>query len=138
MNSGVRTRLSVLMFLEYFVWGAWGVAIGTYFMNSATAGGLNLSGSLFGWIGAALPIGDMSSALFIGLIADRLFSTEKVLAVLHLLGAGLLAWAAYTCAQSAPEIKAAFETAAGEKKIGTGSLLNLIDRKASLQADVNR
>jgi nucleoside transporter len=138
MNSAVRTRLSVMMFLQYFVWGAWGVAIGTYLLNPATAGGLNLSGSLFGWIGAALPIGAMISPLFIGLIADRLFSTEKVLAVLHLLGAGLLAWAAYTCAQSAPEIKGAFETAAREKQIGTGSLLNLIDRKTSLQTDVNR
>jgi nucleoside transporter len=131
-------RLSVMMFLEYFVWGAWGVAIGTYLLNPPTAGGLNLSGNLFGWIGVALPVGAMISPLFVGLIADRLFSTEKVLAVLHLLGAVLLAWAAYVCSQSAPEIKAAFETAAREKKIGTGNLMDLIDRKTSLQADVNK
>ena len=83
MDQSVRIKLSVMMFLQYFVWGAWGVAIGTYLLSLPTEGGLNFSGNLTGWIGAAIPIGAMISPLFIGLIADRLFATENVLAVLN-------------------------------------------------------
>ncbi|HEY1859470.1 MAG TPA: MFS transporter, partial [Gemmataceae bacterium] len=138
MDRSVRIKLSVMMFLQYFVWGAWGVAIGTYLLSLPTQGGLNFSGNLTGWIGAAIPIGAMISPLFIGLIADRLFSTEKVLAVLHLVGAALLVWAAYTCAQGFPEIESAFNGQAKEEKVGTGTLLDALDRQKSLQTDINK
>jgi nucleoside transporter len=136
MDQNVRVKLSIMMFLEYFVWGAWGVAIGTYLFNLPTQGGLDFTGGQGGWIGAAIPIGAMISPLFIGLIADRLFSTEKVLAVLHLLGAVFLGWAAYTCSQGYPEVKSAFESVAKEQKIGEYTLLDALAKQSELQEEV--
>jgi nucleoside transporter len=113
-----------MMFLQYFIWGAWGVVIFTFLLNSAPQGGLNFSGDLAGWIGATLPIGAMISPVFVGLFADRLFASEKVLAVLHLLGAALLGWAAWTCDQHQPQIKAAFDHAAAAQGLEPGSSLD--------------
>src|SRR5262249_26759489 len=76
--------------------------------------------------------------IFIGLLADRLFSTEKVLAVLHLVGALFLAWGAYIASQGFPEVKAAFETAAKEQKIGEGTLLDALAEQTKLQEEVNK
>jgi len=80
----VRTRLSAMMFLEFFIWGSWGVAI-TGYGNS-----LNFTGSQLGWLGAVAAIGAIISPLFVGLIADRFFAAQKVLGVLHLLGGACL------------------------------------------------
>jgi nucleoside transporter len=139
MNQGIRTKLSIMMFLEYFVWGAWAVALGTYLLSLPTSGGLDFTGTETGWIYTTTAIGAMISPLFIGLIADRLFSTEKVIAVLHIAGAGLLGWAAYTCTQGSPEIDSAFKGAAKEVRgFETGSLLDAIDREQSLERDVKK
>ncbi len=127
MDSSVRSRLSIMMFLEYFIWGAWGVVIFTYIGTLPTSGGLNFSGDLQGWIDATLAIGAMISPVFIGLFADRLFSTEKVLAVLHTLGGVLLAWAAWSCAQNQPLIRSSFETVARTEQVGAeGSVLTVL------------
>jgi len=77
----IRTRLSVMMFLEFMLWASWYVPIGGY-MNSV----LGFTGSQIGWIYTTTALGAMISPLFVGYIADRLFSTERVLGILHLIG----------------------------------------------------
>ena len=77
----VRTRLSVMMFLEFFVYGCWGVAIAGYGQT------LGFSGSQIGWLIAVGAIGAIISPLFVGLIADRYFAAQRMLSVLHFLGA---------------------------------------------------
>lgn len=85
----VRNRLCVMMFLEYFVWGLWGVEIGGYM-----AGHLRFDGAEIGKVFSTTAIAAMLSPLLFGYAADRLFSSERLLGVLHLFGAGLLATAA--------------------------------------------
>src|SRR5262245_38094388 len=87
----VRTRLSVMMFLQYFVWGAWWVTLGTYLSSAKGADGQRLFSDAFvgGAYGTA-SIAAMIAPFFVGMIADRFFSTERLLFVLHVVGAGLL------------------------------------------------
>jgi len=83
--SGMRARLRAMMFLEYFVWGAWYVTLGTYLART-----LQFSGQQVGWAAGTTAVGAMISPFFVGFIADRWFATQKVLASLHALGAALL------------------------------------------------
>jgi nucleoside transporter len=85
MSLSDRVLLSTMMFLNYVIWGAWYVTIGTYL--TAT---LKFSGTQAGAVFGTTALACMISPFFVGLIADRYFSTEKVLAVLHLVGAVLL------------------------------------------------
>ena len=91
MRDGVRLRLCVMMFLQYAVWGAWGVSIGGYMYET-----LHFDGTQVGWIFSTTAIAAMISPLFVGYIADRFFATQKLLAALHLIGAILLLIAAFT------------------------------------------
>ena len=81
----LNARLSLMMFLNYVIWGAWYVTIGTYL--TAT---LKFSGTEAGAVFGTTALASMISPFFVGLIADRFFATERVLAVLHLMGAVLL------------------------------------------------
>ncbi len=85
LSPSVRTRLAVMMFLQFFVWGSWFVTLSTYLgLGKGFAGGD---------IGAAystMPWGAIVAPFLVGMIADRFFAAEKVLAIMHLLGAGLL------------------------------------------------
>ena len=78
-------QLCFMMFLNYVVWGAWYVTLGTYL--TAT---LHFSGTETGAVFGTTALASMISPFFVGMIADRFFSTEKVLAALHLVGAVLL------------------------------------------------
>ena len=86
MSSFSRNaRLSGMMFLNYVVWGAWYVTIGTYL--TAT---LKFSGTETGAVFGTTALASMISPFFVGLIADRFFATEKILAALHVIGAVFL------------------------------------------------
>jgi nucleoside transporter len=85
MHPSVSIRLSILMFLQYFVWGAWYVTMGTYILSGLKGDAIQL-GSAY----ANLSIAAIISPFFIGLIADRFFSAQKVLGVLHISGAFVL------------------------------------------------
>ncbi len=91
MRDSVRLRLCIMMFLQYAVWGAWGVSIGGYMYET-----LHFDGAQVGWMFSTTAIAAMISPLFVGFIADRFFATEKLLAALHLIGAILLLIAALT------------------------------------------
>jgi len=84
-----RTRLSLMMFLQYFVWGSWAVSAGGYMGKT-----LHFDGASIGLIYSTTAIGAIFAPLFVGYIADRFFATERILATLHIVGGGLLLVAA--------------------------------------------
>src|SRR5215468_9029652 len=79
-----RIRFSLMMFLNYVIWGAWYVTLSTYLTINLKFTGTE-AGAVFGTTALACII----SPFFVGLIADRFFASERVLAVLHLFGAVL-------------------------------------------------
>ena len=84
MSTSVYTRLSVMMFLQFFVWGAWFVTLGTYLF------GIGFSGTDVSLAYLTNNIGAIIAPFFVGLIADRFFASQHVIGVLHLVGAGIL------------------------------------------------
>lgn len=86
----MRARLSVMMFLEYFIWGAWYVTLGTWLGQR-----LHFSGQEIGLAAGTTALGAVVSPFLVGLMADELFATQRLLATLHGIG-GLLLWFAST------------------------------------------
>jgi len=89
MTAGVKFRLSFMMFLEFFIWGAWFVTMGTYLAKN-----LGAEGAQIGQAYETQAIGAIIAPFIIGLIADRYFSAQRILGVLHLIGAVLMFFAA--------------------------------------------
>ena len=85
MKSTTRFQLSFMMFLEFFIWGGWFVTMGTFLGNNLSA-----SGAETGMAYSTQSWGAIIAPFIIGLIADRFFNAEKILGVLHLIGAVLM------------------------------------------------
>jgi len=94
MKASIRTRLSLMMFLQFFIWGGFFVTMGTYLLNAFSGQeGLN---SIIGRAYATHNWAALIAPLFVGLIADRFCNAERVNGVCHLAGAVLLWIAAGT------------------------------------------
>src|SRR3954451_16697730 len=85
MKLTTRLELSVMMFLEFFIWGAWFVTLGTFLINN-----LQANGAQTGAVSSTQSWGAIIAPFIIGLIADRFFNAEKILGVLHIIGAILM------------------------------------------------
>ena len=85
MKLSIKIQLSIMMFLQFFIWGAWFVTMGTFLSQNLTATGAEtaMAYSTQSW-------GAIIAPFIIGLIADRFFNAERILGVLHLAGGGLM------------------------------------------------
>ena len=96
MNKSAMGRLSLMMFLQYAVWGAWLPLAARYLSASTAEGGLGFTGSQIGLIlGLAGSIGAIASPFIAGQLADRYFNTERFLALLLAIG-GVIKWVTST------------------------------------------
>jgi nucleoside transporter len=126
MESGSpRVRLSVMMFGQYFVLGAWAVTLATFLMARPNRGGLDFPASYAGWIYSTLALAGIISPLLTGFLADRFVAAQKLMGVCHLLGGALLGGAAYWCDCQQPLVEAAYLTAGAN---GQSALPEAIDR----------
>jgi len=85
MTAGIRVKLSTMMFLEFFVWGAWFVTLGPFLGNNLKATGVE-TGAVF----STQSWGAIIAPFVIGLIADKYFNAERILGILHIVGAILM------------------------------------------------
>src|SRR5688572_24103346 len=86
LGMGLRINLSIMMFLQFAIWGAWFVVLGNYIYD------MGFTQADIGRVYGTMSLGAIVSPIFVGQIADRYFSSERLMAVLHLAGAGLLFW----------------------------------------------
>src|SRR6188472_4350985 len=85
MNSLIRVKLSLMMFLEFFIWGAWFVTMGTYLSQVLSSEGNQIAAAY-----STQSLGAIIAPFIIGLIADRYFAAQRILGFLHIVGAILL------------------------------------------------
>src|SRR5712671_2183585 len=85
MKPIIFTKLSLMMLLQYFIWGAWYVTMGTYMTVYLKSSGVQIGAAY-----SALAIATMISPFFIGMVADRYFAAQRIMGVLHVLGGVLL------------------------------------------------
>ena len=84
MNLTLRLQLSLMMFVQFFIWGAWYVTAPNYLST------IGFTATDFGLIYTVGPVAGMISPFFVGMIADRFFPAQRVLGVMHILGAAIL------------------------------------------------
>ena len=93
----IRARLALMMFGQYLIYGAWAAPLATYLRFSPERGGLGFTPTETSWIYSSTAIAGLLAPLILGLLADRLFATQRLLGALHLAGAGVLFAAARFC-----------------------------------------
>ncbi len=84
MKPTIRLQLSIMMFFQFFLWGSWNVTMGTYLLA------IGFDGVAVGAAYSTMNWGAIFAPVVAGMLADRFFAGQKVMAVLHVLGAGLL------------------------------------------------
>ena len=119
-TNNVRAKLSSMMFLQFFVWGAWYVTAGQYMAKIGL-------GDSIAWVYTVGPIAAILSPMFLGTIADRYFNSEKVLSVLMFIAGGtflLIPRVAESCAENWEATQAAWAAAGLDQKeqLGDGFL----------------
>jgi nucleoside transporter len=90
LEAGVRVRLSIMMFLQFAIWGVWFIAFGIYIQNPTQYGGLGFSGTQTGSLYGTMALGAIVSTLFAGQLADRLMPAQILMGICHLGGAALM------------------------------------------------
>lgn len=85
MQKEILFKLSILQFLQFYIWGSWFVTAGTYFLQN-----LQFSGREVALIYASFSIAATITPFLLGILADKIFAVEKLLSFLHLVGALLL------------------------------------------------
>lgn len=84
----IKSRLMLMNFLEFFVWGSWLISLGGYMIVT-----LNFTGGEVGAIYATMGIASLFMPALLGIVADRWVNAERVFGFCHIAGAGLLIWA---------------------------------------------
>src|SRR6185295_6472123 len=92
----ITLRLSIMMFLQFFLWGSWYVTAPLFLSK------IKFDGADFGWTYSVGPIAGMISPFFVGMFADRFSATERIMGVLHILGGGIMLGAAAYMGTDAP------------------------------------
>jgi nucleoside transporter len=90
LGFGIRWRLSVMMFLEFAVWGSWFTVFGIYCGASTASGGLGFDLQQIGSLYGTMALGAIGSMFFAGQLADRVLSSEFLMTIFHLVGAVLM------------------------------------------------
>ncbi|MEO5641818.1 MAG: nucleoside permease [Bacteroidia bacterium] len=85
---GIKFRLTIMNFLQFFVWGSWLISIGSYL-----GGTLHFTGSQIGAVFSTLGIASLFMPTLLGIVADKWMNAERVLGFCHIIGAGMLFWA---------------------------------------------
>ncbi|NND09176.1 MAG: nucleoside permease [Saprospiraceae bacterium] len=95
MNLNIRLQLSIMMFLQFFVWGTWYVTMSTYLLE------IGFDGVNVGAAYSTVNWGAIVAPVFIGMIADRFFAAEKLMIALHLIG-GIILWVVPSITEPGP------------------------------------
>jgi nucleoside transporter len=133
MSGALRLRLSALMFLQYAALGSWCVTFPSLLRALPNYGGLNLSGQQVGWLYATFAIAAILSPLIAGLMADTLFSTQRVLAVLHVACAALLILLFHECLSYRGEVDLVFRKLAFVEPAGSEELWHHLWERESIE-----
>ncbi|MCX6245512.1 MAG: nucleoside permease [Bacteroidetes bacterium] len=88
---GIKLRLIILNFLQFFVWGSWLISLGGYLINT-----LHFTGGEVGRIYATMGLASLIMPTLLGIVADRWINAERVLGACHIVGAFMLFWASRT------------------------------------------
>lgn len=83
----IKLRLTLMNFLQFFIWGSWLISIGGYL-----GGTLHFTGAQIGAVFSTLGIASLFMPALMGIVADKWLNAEKVLGLCHITGAGLLFW----------------------------------------------
>jgi len=90
LDMGVRVRLSIMMFLQFAVWGSWFTVWNVYLGTPKADGGLGFTGTQIGSLYGTMALGAIISMMVAGQLADRVMASEFLMAIFHLIGAAVL------------------------------------------------